>query len=143
MELKILEEKNQKIAEIKSDEIVIKTPQDALDVMADASYYEARSLILREKNLSPEFFDLRTRVAGEILQKFSNYMVKIAIIGEFEKYKSESLKAFIRESNKGKQNFLFQIGKQPSQKSLDSKIILKKRLRQISQSNSYLVQNGN
>ena len=76
MELNILEEKNQKIAEIKSDEIVIKTPQDALDVMADASYYEARSLILREKNLSPEFFDLRTRVAGEILQKFSNYMVK-------------------------------------------------------------------
>ena len=105
MELKILEEKNQKIAEIKSDKIVIKTPQDALDVMADASYYEARSLILREKNLSPEFFDLRTRVAGEILLKFSNYMVKMAIIGKFEKYKSESLKAFIRESNKGKQIF--------------------------------------
>ena len=105
MELKIFEEKNQKIAEIKSDKIVIKTPQDALDVMADASYYEARSLILREKNLSPEFFDLRTRVAGEILLKFSNYMVKMAIIGEFEKYKSESLKAFIWESNKGKQIF--------------------------------------
>ena len=105
MELKILEEQNQKIAEIKSDEIVIKTPQDALDLMADASYYEARSLILREKHLSPEFFDLRTRVAGEILQKFSNYMVKMAIIGEFEKYKSESLKAFMRESNQGKQIF--------------------------------------
>ena len=32
-------------------------------------------------------------------------MVKLAIIGEFEKYKSESLKAFIRESNQGKQVF--------------------------------------
>ena len=105
MELKILEKKKQKIAEIKSDEIVIKTPQDALDIMADASYYEARSLIIREKNLSPEFFDLRTRIAGEIIQKFSNYIVKIAIIGDFEKYKSESLKAFIRESNRGRQIF--------------------------------------
>jgi len=105
MELKILEKKKQKIAEIKSDEIVIKTPQDALDIRADAGYYEARSLIIREKNLSPEFFDLRTRIAGEILHKFSNYMVKMAIIGDFEKYRSESLKAFIRESTRGKQIF--------------------------------------
>lgn len=105
MELKILEEKNHKIAEINSDETVIKTPQDALDIMADASYYEVRSLILREKNLVPEFFDLRTRLAGEILQKFSNYRFQMAIIGEFKKYKSESLKAFIRESNQGKQVF--------------------------------------
>ena len=105
MEIIIIEAKKQKIAEIKSDEIVIKTPQNALDIMAEASYYEASSLILREKNLSPEFFDLKTKVAGEILQKFSNYMVKMAIIGEFGKYKSESLKAFMRESNQGKQIF--------------------------------------
>ena len=105
IEMKIIEKNNQKIAEIISDEVVIKTPQDALDIMADASYYEARSLIIREENLSPEFFDLSTKIAGEILQKFSNYMVKMAIIGEFEKYNSESLKAFIRESNRGNQIF--------------------------------------
>ena len=105
MKLKILDNKRKKIAEIISDEVVIKTPQDALDIMADASYYGARNLIISEKNLSPEFFDLSTRIAGEILQKFSNYMVKMAIIGEFEKYNSESLKAFIRESNRGNQIF--------------------------------------
>lgn len=53
---------NQKIAEIKSDEIVINTTQDALDIMADAKYYGATSLILMEKNFSPEFFDLSTKV---------------------------------------------------------------------------------
>ena len=44
-------------------------------------------------------------MAGEILQKFSNYRMKLAIIGEFEKYKSKSLKAFITESNRG--NLIF------------------------------------
>jgi len=46
MELIILEEKNIKIAETKSDEVVINSPQDALDLMADAGYYGARSIIL-------------------------------------------------------------------------------------------------
>ncbi len=114
----ILEENNQKIAEIKSDEIVINTTQDALDLMADAEYYGARSLILMEKDFTPEFFDLSTKVAGEILLKFSNYRVKMAIIGEFEKYKSKSLKAFIGESNRGNQIFFV-----PDRNTAISKII--------------------
>jgi len=105
MALKILNEKNKLIAEIISDEIVVNTPQDALDLMAEAGYYGARSLILLESHFAPEFFDLSTKIAGEILQKFSNYRVKVAIIGAFEKYKSKSLKAFITESNKG--NLIF------------------------------------
>ena len=118
MELIILEEKNIKIAEIKSNEIVINGPQDALDLMADAKYYGARSLILREKNFAPEFFDLSTKIAGEILLKFSNYRVKMAIIGEFEKYKSKSLKSFIGESNRG--NLIFFV---PDRNTAISKII--------------------
>ena len=62
-------------------------------------------MILNETNLRPEFFELRTGMAGEILQKFSQYSVKLAIIGGFEKNKSKSLKAFILESNRGNQIF--------------------------------------
>jgi hypothetical protein len=36
-----------------------------------------------------------------MLQKFSTYNFKLAIIGDFSKYKSESLQDFIRESNGG------------------------------------------
>ena len=53
-------------------------------------------------SLHPDFFDLKTRFAGEILQKFSNYDVKLAIVGDFSKYSSKSLRDFIYESNKGK-----------------------------------------
>ncbi len=105
MELKIFEVKKQKIAEIISAGIVINDTQAALDLMANADYQGARSIILYEQNLKSEFFELQTGMAGEILQKFANYKLKLAVIGEFEKFKSKSLKAFIVESNRGKLAF--------------------------------------
>lgn len=105
MELKIIEKNHQRFAEVLSDDVVIHTTQDALDLIAEAGYYEADGIILRETHLCREFFDLRTQVAGEILLKFSNYRVKMAVIGEFEKYTSRSLQAFIRESNRGSEIF--------------------------------------
>jgi hypothetical protein len=41
-----------------------------------------------------------TRFAGDILQKFSNYRVQLAIIGDFSEYQGETLKDFIYESNR-------------------------------------------
>jgi hypothetical protein len=38
-------------------------------------------------------------MAGEILQKFSNYRIKLAIVGDFSKYTKKSIRDFIRESN--------------------------------------------
>ena len=113
MELNIFEINQQKIAEIISDKIVINDTQEALDLMADAGYHGARSIILYEMNLKPEFFELRTGMAGGLLQKFSQYRVKLAIVGEFEKYKSKSLTAFIFEPTGGTRFFLYPIGIQP------------------------------
>ena len=48
-----------------------------------------------------DFFVLSTGVAGEILQKFTNYQVKLAIFGDYTKYTSNPLLDFIYESNKG------------------------------------------
>jgi hypothetical protein len=89
-----------KIAEILSEDILIREVQDALDLMSDCSYQGASRIILHESNIASDFFELRTGLAGEILQKFSNYRVKLAIIGDFSKYSSGSLKDFIFESNK-------------------------------------------
>ncbi|MFZ2340826.1 MAG: DUF4180 domain-containing protein [Bacteroidales bacterium] len=49
--------------------------------------------------MNKDFFDLKTKIAGDILQKFSNYRMKLAIIGDFSAIKSKSLRDFIRESN--------------------------------------------
>ena len=45
---------------------------------------------------------LDLKLAGEILQKFSNYRIRLVIVGDWSKYTSRSLKAFICESNRGK-----------------------------------------
>jgi len=95
-----------KIAELKSDDVVIHKTQDALDLMANSSYQDAWKIIVHEKNLISDFFDLKTGLAGDILQKFSTYDVQLAIVGDFTKYSSKSLRDFIYESNKyGRINF--------------------------------------
>lgn len=105
MELNIFEAQQQLIAEIVSDEMVINNPQDALDIIAEANYHGAGRVMVYEQHLNPAFFDLQTRLAGEILQKCANYRMKLAVIGAFEKYQSNSLQSFIGESNRGQLAF--------------------------------------
>jgi len=102
MQITILEEEGIQIAEVISDCILFNTSQDALDIIANCSYQGAQGIIIYEINLPPEFFDLKTRLAGEILQKFSTYNSRLAIVGDFTKYESKSLRDFIYESNKMK-----------------------------------------
>jgi hypothetical protein len=62
-------------------------------------------IVLDKAAICEEFFDLKTKLAGEILQKFTNYQVKLAIVGDFSGYTSKSLKDFIYESNHGRKVF--------------------------------------
>ncbi|HEX3010412.1 MAG TPA: DUF4180 domain-containing protein [Syntrophomonadaceae bacterium] len=94
------------IAVVNSNEVLITDVQSALDLMATVQYETGSDrIVLNKTALCEDFFDLKTRLAGEILQKFVNYNVKVAIIGDFSAYASKSLKDFIYESNKGKHIF--------------------------------------
>jgi len=106
MDITIDQQGNSKVAIIESNDIVISEVQDALDLMASINYLnEAYKLIIDKSNITEEFFDLKTKLAGEILQKYVNYQVKLAIIGDFDGYHSKSLKDFIYECNNGKHVF--------------------------------------
>lgn len=100
MEIQIIEVKGKNIAVINSDEIIISETQEALDLMADAGWQGAVGMMLNAGNFTPAFFDLKTGIAGDILQKFSTYNMRLAIIGDFSAVKSRSLNDFIFESNK-------------------------------------------
>lgn len=93
---------NTRIAEIVAEEILINSIEDGAQLLVDLYYQDFDRIILYEKNITPLFFDLKNRIAGEILQKFSNFRVRLAIIGHFEKYESKSVKDFIFESNKNR-----------------------------------------
>ena len=91
---------DERILELEDNGIIQKDAQDLLDIIGS---YSVRTIILKKESIIPDFFDLKTKVAGEILQKASNYGLKIGIIGDFKSIKSKSLRDFIYESNKTKQ----------------------------------------
>lgn len=91
-----------KTAGIADENFFIGNPGDALDLIAEAGLNDCGLLIISKDKLHSDFFDLKTGFAGEILQKFSNYRMGLAIIGDFSEFKSKSLQDFIRESNRVK-----------------------------------------
>lgn len=106
MNIRVSESGTSKAAVIESDQVLISSVQDALDLMSTVRYlHGCDRLVIPKAALTEEFFDLKTRLAGEILQKFTTYQVKLAIIGNFEGYHSKSLHDFIYESNLGSQIF--------------------------------------
>ncbi len=93
------------IAEVVGEGVLLRSGQDVLDLIGSLYGSEARRIIVREEQLDPAFFDLRSGVAGDITQKFVTYQLTVAIVGQFEKYTSKALADFIREANQGRQLF--------------------------------------
>ncbi len=101
-----VKENNVEIAVVNSNDILITDVQSALDLMATIQYETGcHRMILNKSSICEDFFRLSTRLAGEILQKFINYRMKVAIVGDFSIYTSKSLKDFIYETNSGKDIF--------------------------------------
>jgi hypothetical protein len=88
------------IMEIIDDGVIIKEPDDVFDYFFTNN---CSTIILKKHNITDDFYDLSTGIAGEILQKFSTYRQRLAIIGDFDNIKSKPLRDFIYESNKMKQ----------------------------------------
>lgn len=91
---------NINIAQVSTDAVIINTTQDAVELIANCNYQGAERIIVHAHQLTPGFFDLKTGIAGDVLQKFSTYQSYLAIVGDFSGYESNSLQAFILESNK-------------------------------------------
>jgi hypothetical protein len=89
------------VAEVVKGSEIISSAGDILDIMADAGSQGCSRIIIHTESFSTDFFDLRTGVAGEILQKFSNYRMRLAIVGDFSDLVSKSWRDFIHESNRG------------------------------------------
>ena len=62
----------QTLLEVLSEEQIIGSVQDALDLLGElfGRYYDG--IILHEGSFNPRFFDVKTKFAVEILQKLSN-----------------------------------------------------------------------
>ena len=102
MNIRTTQKNGETIALIESETPLITDVQSALDLMASVRYEtDADRLALNKAALDERFFTLGSGLAGDVLQKFVNYQMKLAIIGDFSAYTSKPLRDFIYESNKG------------------------------------------
>jgi hypothetical protein len=69
---------------------------DFLDAMANCP---TSTIVMNKESLSEDFFDLKSGLVGECLQKISNYRKRLIIVGDFREIASKPLKDFIYESN--------------------------------------------
>lgn len=94
------------IALLSGTDKVITDRSSALELIAELrSGMGISRLAVDKRAIAEDFFVLSTGLAGEILQGFINYRVKIAIYGDFSVYTSKPLADFIYESNKGEDIF--------------------------------------
>ena len=105
------------IAVVSGDEMVIVDTQSALDLAMTVKYETgAERIVINKEAVCEDFFILSTGIAGEILQKFMNYHVKVAVYGDYSHYTSKPLKDFIYESNRGKDFFFVSTKEEAVQK---------------------------
>lgn len=79
----------------------LSTGRDATDIIGDTWGTEVAVVALPAARLTDEVFDLRTRLAGEFVQKFVNYGLTLAIVGDISAHvaASTALRDFVYESN--------------------------------------------
>jgi hypothetical protein len=83
----------------------ITSDRDAVDIIGEA--YDARPdwIVIPLARLDAPLLDLKTRILGEVLQKFVNYGFRVAIVGDVSAViaASKPFADFVRETNRGTQ----------------------------------------
>ena len=93
------------VAEMQSEGIVIRSARDAAEITGELLSRGINKLILHERNMSPEFWQLSSGLAEVVLQEFASKAIAVAFVGKLGQYKSESLRALIQESDLGSKAF--------------------------------------
>jgi Domain of unknown function (DUF4180) len=83
----------------------LRTDRDAAELIGEAYGHEAQWIVIPTERFEEAFFQLHTRIAGEIIGKFALYKMRVAIVGDISRHTeaSSSLRAFVSESNRGNQ----------------------------------------
>lgn len=107
MEFKIIENNGVKTAIVcMINNCLVHDSESALDLIVNAKYSTGcYNIAISKALICEDFFDLKTGLAGEVMQKCINYGARLAVYGDFSAYKSKALKDLIYECNNGNDFF--------------------------------------
>ena len=80
----------------------IVTTGDALGLVSAAFEHDATRILLEDRHLPAEFFQLRTQFAGEFVQKLLNYQLRLAVVFSDVAKHGERFEEFVREARRGR-----------------------------------------
>ncbi|WP_068775028.1 DUF4180 domain-containing protein [Paenibacillus sp. FJAT-26967] len=101
MNYQVRETESKKYIELISSTEPLSTENNALDLISLCWEHEANAIIIHYTALSEDFFKLKTKVAGDIIQKFINYGIKTAAIIPQEIIEKGRFKELAMEMNTG------------------------------------------
>ena len=92
-----------RVYELPTEGEPVRTERDAVDVIAAVAPHRPEIIVIPTERLADEFFQLRTGVAGAVIQKFLTYGFRLAILGDVSVHiaKSSALRGFAYECNNG------------------------------------------
>jgi hypothetical protein len=85
----------------------VRDADGARRLIEEAMEHRASLIAVPVARLDPSFFELRSGLAGELLQKAANYGFKFAVVGDISSYvaASDALRDFVIECNRGNSIF--------------------------------------
>jgi PadR family transcriptional regulator AphA len=87
--------------------MLIASEDDALELVAYCGESGTQHLLVHAENLPAEFFDLHSRLAGNILLKLSNYRIILAAVIPTEKIGTGRFSEMVLETNRGREFRVF------------------------------------
>jgi len=101
VDYRIVNKNDKRYIEYTSKEMQISSEQDVLDIIGSCMGHRCNYVMLHDEVFSEDFFNLRTGLAGTMLQKLINYNIRAAaIIANEEKIKGR-FGEMVFEANKG------------------------------------------
>ncbi len=83
-------------------EMKISSEADALELIGFCGENNTDRLLIQAENLSADFYDLHSRLAGDILLKMSNYKIRLAAVIPSEKIGEGKFHEMVLETNRGR-----------------------------------------
>jgi PadR family transcriptional regulator, regulatory protein AphA len=108
METSVFEIKGKKLVELAKGKGVIRNESDALDIAGTCGFNSAPRALIDAESLAREFFDLKTGLAGAVLQKFINYRIRVAAVIPEERIGNGRFYEMVKEANRGGDFRVFQ-----------------------------------
>ena len=110
MTSRIVERNGHRLLVVEDEGPALTRAQDILDLIGEALSQRVSAIVVPVARLDPDFFRLRTGLAGEFAQKIVNYRLRLAVLGDISALTAASNAPgdFVRESNRGRSVFFVQ-----------------------------------